>query len=234
MKDPIYEPRGEARDYADLALNIYTGCTHRCSYCYAPGILRMRREAFSQHVAPREGIVDAVRRQLSHGGFEGRTVHLCFTCDPYPNGVNVEPTREIIKAIHQAGAFVQILTKNGTAASSDFDLLDEFDSFGVTYTGADPGDEPGCDPADMRLRALRWAHDLGIRTWVSCEPVMDAHAIYRLICEADYVDMFRIGKLNHMASDIDWAAFGRNVELVCQHMGRAYELKGSLRREMGR
>ena len=33
---PIYEPRGAAKEYGDLALNIYTGCPHRCFYCFAP------------------------------------------------------------------------------------------------------------------------------------------------------------------------------------------------------
>ena len=29
---PIYEPKGKAREYADLALNIYTGCPNGCEY----------------------------------------------------------------------------------------------------------------------------------------------------------------------------------------------------------
>jgi len=30
----IYEPKGAAREYAELALNVYRGCVHRCIYCY--------------------------------------------------------------------------------------------------------------------------------------------------------------------------------------------------------
>ena len=33
----IYEPKGAAREYAELALNPYRGCTHRCIYCYNNG-----------------------------------------------------------------------------------------------------------------------------------------------------------------------------------------------------
>lgn len=25
---PIYEPKGKAKEYGDLAINIYTGCPH--------------------------------------------------------------------------------------------------------------------------------------------------------------------------------------------------------------
>ena len=35
MNKPIYEPSGRAREYGELAVNIYTGCNHGCSYCYA-------------------------------------------------------------------------------------------------------------------------------------------------------------------------------------------------------
>ena len=50
---PIYEPRGAAREYGELALNIYTGCPHRCFYCFAPSVLHREREAFHTNVQPR-------------------------------------------------------------------------------------------------------------------------------------------------------------------------------------
>ena len=31
----IYEPKGRAREYSELACNLYRGCTHGCRYCYA-------------------------------------------------------------------------------------------------------------------------------------------------------------------------------------------------------
>ena len=30
----IYTPSGKAREYSPLALNIYNGCDHGCTYCY--------------------------------------------------------------------------------------------------------------------------------------------------------------------------------------------------------
>ncbi len=36
----IYVPKGRAREYSPLALNLYRGCEHRCSYCYCPRIDR--------------------------------------------------------------------------------------------------------------------------------------------------------------------------------------------------
>ena len=50
---PIYEPKGKAKEYGDYALNIYTGCPHRCYYCFAPSVLRRDREKFHSDDADR-------------------------------------------------------------------------------------------------------------------------------------------------------------------------------------
>ena len=61
---PIYEPKGKAKEYGDYALNIYTGCPHRCYYCFAPSVLHRDREKFHADVRPRDGIVEAAKAQL--------------------------------------------------------------------------------------------------------------------------------------------------------------------------
>lgn len=32
----IYKTTGRAREYSELAVNLYQGCAHACAYCYAP------------------------------------------------------------------------------------------------------------------------------------------------------------------------------------------------------
>ena len=32
----IYETSGRAREYRELACNLYVGCDHACRYCYVP------------------------------------------------------------------------------------------------------------------------------------------------------------------------------------------------------
>lgn len=233
MRDPIYEPRGAAREYAELALNVYEGCTHGCAYCYAPAVMRKTRDDFTK-CRYRSGLIQALDRQLSRERFEGRTVHLCFSCDPYPRDVDTSPTRDVVRLLKEAGCHVQILTKNPLAAELDFDLLDSRDMFGVSITGASTSVEPNSSTHLQRVDSLRHAHSIGIGTWVSCEPIVDPKPIYRLIAIGDFVDMFRFGKLNHANSDLDWAAIGRNVEMLCEMHGREYVIKESLRAEMGR
>ena len=224
---PIYVPKGKAKEYGDYAINIYTGCPHRCFYCFAPSVLRRDRETFHAHVEPREGIVEAVRAQLSREAIKDKTIHLCFTCDPYPTGYDTTATREVIKAIKESGNHVQILTKGD--GSRDFDLLDENDWYGITYDGLYGGPYM---PSD-RLADVQYARTFGIKTWCSFEPVVDEFAVMNCILNAaDIFDKVKIGKLNYWPSAINWRVFGTNAEALCKELGLDYYIKESLRKEM--
>lgn len=235
MKKPIYKPKGAAAEYGDLALNIYTGCPHRCFYCFAPQVLHRDREVFHSCVEPRRDIVGEVRRQLEREQIAGQTIHLCFTCDPYPQGCDTAPTREVIKAIKDAGNHVQILTKGD--GSRDFDLLDGEDWYGVTISCCHQGIVGIKEPCTMspifRLLHLCDAKRHGINTWVSFEPILESEAILECIREyARFFDKVKIGKLNYHPSDIDWAQFGREAEVLCRELGLDYYIKDGLRSEM--
>lgn len=84
-----------------------------------------------------------------------------------------------------------------------------------------------------KLNALQKAKMLGINTWVSFEPVLDARNVLEIIalCHKD-VDKVKIGKLNYHASKIDWKQFGQDAEALCRRLGLDYYIKDSLRAEM--
>ena len=231
---PIYKPKGAAAEYGDYAVNIYTGCPHRCCYCFAPNVLHREREVFQSCVEPRKDIVTELRRQLEREQITGQLIHLCFTCDPYPTGYNTEATRAVIRALKEYGNHVHILTKGD--GSRDFDLLDGEDWYGVTISCDDPvakTAEPGAVSPASRLYDLEAAKCRGIRTWVSFEPVLDPAAVLDCIKYCAYfVDRVKIGKLNYHTSDIDWAKFGREAVAACEEMGLDYYIKDGLRAEM--
>ena len=238
---PLYIPKGRAKEYGDYAVNIYTGCPHRCYYCFAPNVLHRDREQFHSCVDPRPGIVDALKKQLDREKITGKLIHLCFTCDPYPTGYDSSTTREVIKAIKASGNHVQILTKNGRDALRDFDLLDGEDWFGITYAGYNgyshledyiPPEEPSSGTPHDRLWALSLAHSLRIKTWVSVEPVLVAQNALDLMELAEYVDLWKVGKLNYYPSQIDWKAFGERAEATLRARRANYYIKDDLRKEM--
>ena len=244
---PIYEPKGKAKEYGDLAINIYTGCPHRCYYCFAPGVLHRNKEEFHSHVEPRPGIVKAVKDQIEREHITGKMIHLCFTCDPYPTGYDTTATREIIKIIKASGNHVQILTKGD--GSRDFDLLDGCDWYGITFSQFAKFPEPDPDVPfkvsdatvpepeavypTKRLMDIVKAKKQGIKTWISFEPVLSASDVFNVIERFHaFVDEVKIGKLNYYQSEINWADFGQKAEALCRELGIDYYIKDSLRKEM--
>jgi DNA repair photolyase len=246
MNKPIYEPKTRAKEYCDLAINIYQGCSHGCTYCYACKMFNQYNPGkdFSMPVL-REGILEATARQLQTGNlksgyYSGKTIQLCFMCDPYPAEIDTTPTREIIKLIKAAGAHVQILTKGGDRARRDFDLLDSGDSFGITLTclsGISKREEPGAALPNERANTLLDAARLGIKTWISFEPVLSTLEVLQMIDAIPALleenrPLLKIGKLNHVANSIDWKAFGLEAERICKANGWNYYIKEDLRKCM--
>lgn len=222
----IYEPKGAAKEYGDYALNIYTGCPHNCFYCFAPNVLHRDRKVFHTEIKPRENIIEETKHYIESTGLTGKLVHLCFTCDPYPTGYDTTPTREIIKLLKDSDNHVQILTKGD--GSGDFDLLDESDWYGITLDGSE-------GIACKRAETLLAAHNKGIKTWVSFEPVVNAETVLvQIETVAPFVDKVKVGKLNYHKSDINWKEFGKKAEALCKKLRLNYYIKDSLRKEMNK
>ena len=231
---PIYTPKGRAGEYGEFALNIYTGCNHGCTYCYA----RRMAERFGRdfdHVEPRPGILDAVKDQIKREKIVDKEIFLCFSCDPYPHTIDTTVTRQIIEVIKNSGNHIRVLTKGGMRAKRDFDLLDGDDWLGVTISTDKPYMyEPFAAGFSLREDSLIIAHEFGIKTWVSCEPVIDPPLIYQVIQYWKFVDMFKIGKMNYQKSEINWAEFGQMAERLCKRFDRNYMIKDDLRKEMNK
>ncbi len=245
MKNPVYKPTGKALEYAEFALNIYNGCPHGCAYCYAHGIARKTVDEFRQYKA-REGLLKALNRQLQSAEFAGKTIHLCFMCDPFPYDTSDHSlTLASIREIHNAGANVQLLTK-GAPGDELFSILKAGDKFGVSATCMETkAVEPYAAPMVRRLNILARAKMAGIQTFVSCEPVIDMKFIEALVKYVEYIDEFRIGKLNYNPElerdlrtggylDRSWGQFGRDIESLCIENKRKYLIKDNLRQEMNK
>jgi len=239
---PIYESRGRAREYSFLAINLLHGCSSRCSYCFVPSASRMSRVQWEcLDPVPRKGVIEALRKQAPEVSGTDKRVLLCFMCDPYqPVAVATGVTRQALQILREHKIPWQILTKHGPAAIADFDLYGKHDAFATTLTFLDPNQselfEPGAAlPAD-RVLAILNAHRKGIETWVSLEPVLDPAESLRIIKEThEFVDLFKIGKLNHdkaKEAEIDWGHFGWEAVALCDKYGVPYYIKEDLRKHM--
>jgi DNA repair photolyase len=103
---------------------------------------------------------------------DDREILLSFATDPYsPEELTTGLTRQAIEILIDNGLRFTVLTKGGTRASRDFDLLDKYEkcSFGTTLVFASQQDadywEPRAASIADRIETLKTAHQRGIRTW---------------------------------------------------------------------
>lgn len=230
----IYEPKGRALEYSLLAINIYRGCSHGCVYCYARKMSMAYTNANFGKAETRFGLIGNLMKQAPRYAGTDKRVLLCFTCDPYQQLDEKEKvTRSVIKVLKNNDIPFQVLTKGGLRAVRDFDLYTEGDAFATTLTftneALSTAREPRAALPAERIEAIQIAHEAKIKTWVSLEPVLDAEQSLEIIrMTSDFVDLFKIGKLNHFYSEIDWREFGIKAIDLCQELGKDYYVKNDL------
>lgn len=240
----IYKPKGRALEYAPLACNLYMGCTHGCTYCYAPGCVRKTTEDWHADAAQRKNILECFERDarwLSENmpDDDTRRVLFCFLSDPYqPLETKLHVTRQCLKIAQKYGVKVDVLTKGSYArVSKDFALMrDSGVRLGVTLSFVTDRKrkkwEPKAAKVSDRLRILKEAHALGIYTWVSMEPVIEAEEALSVIDSAhEYVDFWKVGKLNHnreQEKKVNWQSFYHDVKAKLDDYGCAYYIKQDL------
>jgi DNA repair photolyase len=237
----IYEPKGRAREYAPLAVNHYTGCTHGCKYCYVPTIPPYKfaaeaRAAFHACGKPRVRVIEQLKNEVKKNPGNGQRVLLSFTTDPYQQA-NEEYgiTHQVIEVLHGGGYNVQVLTKGGLRSLCDRDLFTNLDAYAATMTFLDDKAsrewEPNAALPAERIYALHMFHASNVPTWVSLEPVIDPAAALEIVRETHtFVDLFKIGKLNHhpLEARFNWREFGIAAMELCESFGVHYYIKDDL------
>ena len=242
----IYEPKGRAREYAPLACNLYLGCTHGCKYCYAPSCMHKKPEEWHETARVRSDDVlrlferDCARLARERPDDESRRVLFCFLSDPYqPLEGELHLTRRAIEAAARRGIKVDILTKGDESLIvQDLPLMLECGThLGVTLSFSEDSSrrewEPMAASVRSRMNILRKAHEMGIYTWVSMEPVIIPQEALEVIRQLhDCVDFWKVGKLNHnkdVESRVDWPKFRQEVESLLDGFGAKYYIKEDLR-----
>lgn len=246
----IYEPKGRAKEYADLALNVYMGCTHACLYCYAPGAAHKTREDYIAEAQPRKDIIKKLEKDChelyyNYKDFGYPThedipyIHMSFLGDMYqPADDYLQLTRQAIEVFMKYDIPFQILTKGGSRAKRDFDLLEKYDKckFGTTLVFFSPflaqKWEPNTASVSDRINTIIDAHERRIKTWVSLEPVIDPEQALTLIeVIHPWVDEWKVGKINYnkeIEEKVDWIKFRTDVTNLLDKIGATYYLKNSL------
>jgi len=236
----IYEPRGKAREYSPLAANLYSGCGHACIYCYAPSVTFTNPDKFSSesYIKPRKNILSLLEADAKKMKGNKNPILLSFTSDLYqPANDKFNIARPALEILSENELSITILTKGGTRACKDFDILakNPNNTFSITLTTNVAEEsikwEPFAALPDDRIESLKIAHGAGIKTWVSFEPVINPLAVFQMIDRThSFVDLYKVGKLNYhpYQKTINWHNFLLEVEIKLKKYNKPYYIKKDL------
>jgi len=190
-------------EWTDYNCNIYRGCAHNCKYCYA----RLMTKRFEpnpfdwQDVKMVENAVELARRDIRalHPG----RIMFCSMTDPYqPIEAETGLARKVLEVLVDSRFHVLILTKS-PLVTRDYDLIRGHGNVEAGFTITSLEDvsfwEPYAPGNKKRIEALKKAHSMGIKTFVSIEPWIPDISNPQLIVERlrDFVDRFIIGSMQY-------------------------------------
>ncbi|OGV36473.1 MAG: hypothetical protein A2020_12635 [Lentisphaerae bacterium GWF2_45_14] len=235
----VYEPKGRAREYSELACNLYMGCVHGCRYCFAPACMRSTAEKWHSQVDLRKNVISLFEKDAEKLMGDKRRILFSFLSDPYqPIEREKRLTRQALEIVGKYRLKSQILTKGcADLISEDLSLMKRVKTqLGITLCFVDDTSrqewEPNASTVEDRLSILKMAHAEKIFTWVSLEPVVDpAQALEVIRIAAPYVNFWKIGKLNHMKAveaGVDWRKFRKDVKKTLAAVGASFYIKEDL------
>jgi DNA repair photolyase len=169
----------------EWSLNPYTGCAHRCTFCYVRAFeLRADRPAddrYGRSIRVKVNVAEVLAAELARRSWRRERVAIGAATDPYqPAEGRYELTRSCIQALGRAATPFSIITR-GPLIVRDLDVLAEAARrtdvnvmFSVPTLDPDVWrtTEPGTAPPRQRLRALRELVDAGIEAGVGMAPIL--------------------------------------------------------------
>ncbi len=189
---------------ADYCLNPYTGCSHKCAYCYARFMKKYTNhdEEWGDFVDIKINAPEIIRKDLKNS--RGRSVFISSVTDAYqPIEGKYRITRKLLENLPKDFS-VYIQTKS-SLVTRDIDILKRFKnaSVGFTITFSDDRDrknlEPFADKIQNRLDALKKIKDSGIGTTVFIGPVLpfiSDKKLEQLFEKISFADEIMVDRLN--------------------------------------
>ena len=160
------------RSSTGYTVNLYRGCTHGCTYCYAPSLTHDERR-WGTYVDVKINAPEVLERELR--GLRKEEVFLSSASDPYqPVEAKYGLTRRCLELLLRNDFPVSVLTRSPLVLR-DLWLLKKFRwvRAGMSITTVpNRRFEPGVPPLERRIDTLRKLAEAGIMTWVSLAPVI--------------------------------------------------------------
>jgi DNA repair photolyase len=167
------------------SLNPYTGCEHRCAFCYVRAYEkradRPSDDSYGRTVRVKTNVADVLRRELARPGWRRETVVIGAATDPYqPAEGRYRLTRACLGTFADLASPVGIITR-GPMIVRDADVLAALAvraHLGVTFSIPTLDEdvwrktEPGTAHPRQRLRALERLAAARIEVGISMAPIL--------------------------------------------------------------
>jgi DNA repair photolyase len=157
------------------SLNPYRGCSHACTYCYAPSVLREKRP-WGEFVDVKLNLPSVLAKEVASK--EKGVVGIGTVTDAYqPIEKEYEITRKCLEVLLKKDWPISIQTKSELVLR-DLDLIEKFKEKDVGFTITTFDDtrrkrfELHSSSIQARLEALRTITKRGIKTWVFLGPII--------------------------------------------------------------
>ena len=151
------------------SLNPYTGCGHRCLYCYATSFIKNFYKP-----RPKKNFLKIVERELKKLP-ENSLISLSNSSDPYqPLESTYKYTRKFLELLAEKNYKILIITKSDLILR-DLDLLKRLRcavSITITSKTLTSKLEPGAPSYEKRLQAIKALSEAGIPVSVRLDPII--------------------------------------------------------------
>ncbi len=200
-------------EYADYCLNHVEGCSHGCKFpCYA---MNMKKRCgvikdYQDWIKPKivENALELLDKEIPKLKHKIKVVHLCFTTDPfmYKQKEVSDLTLKIIERLNKDDIRCTVLTKGIFPKElADTEKYGKNNEYSITLVSLNQkfknNFEPFSAPYESRIKALKYLHDQGLRTWVSMEPYptpnLSKQNLPKILEKISFVDKIIFGKLNY-------------------------------------
>ena len=167
------------------SLNPYTGCEHRCAFCYVRAFeLRAARpsdDRYGRAIRVKVNVAAVLRGELSRKSWRRETVVIGAATDPYqPAEGRYKLTRQCLQVLRDLSNPAAMITR-GPMIVRDIDVLSELArraNLHITFSIPTVDDEvwrrtePGTAHPKQRLRAIEELFAAGIDVGVGLAPIL--------------------------------------------------------------
>jgi len=161
----------------DSYIDLYNTCNIDCEHCK----FQKGRKTAPLEILP-----------IDFKNYVNKKILFCYSVDPYPYGYeNISLVKDTISKLHQSENSIVFLTRRAPCVMKDLEVFNINDWVGVSIS-------ENCinNSTEAELKTLfEKAHNLGLKTWISLEPIVSYEFTASVIeTYSRLVDFIRVGR----------------------------------------